>query len=50
MDSSKQSDIEEVRRTAEENRKAIERLREEFRRLKERMNAEEAEGEDRAGG
>ena len=43
MDSSKQTDTEEVRRIAGENRKAIERLKEELRRLKERIDAEEVD-------
>ena len=48
MDSDKQTDMEEIRRIAGENRKAIERLKEEFRRLKERMDAEEADEKDAA--
>ena len=42
MDSDKQSDTEEVRRMAEENRKSIERLREELRRLKVQMEVEDS--------
>ena len=43
MDSNKQTDMEEIRRKAGENRKTIERLKEEVRRLKERRDAEEAD-------
>lgn len=47
MDSNKQSDAEDLRRMAEENRKAIERVKEELRRLKAQIAIEETEGEDR---
>ena len=47
MDSDKQYDTEDVRRIAEENRKAIERVREELRKLKARIGTEKTEGDDR---
>ena len=47
MDSDKEHGTVDVRRIAEENRKAIERVREELRKLKARIGTEKPEDDDR---